>query len=194
MKKKIIVSFSAVAAITAVFTLLLSSRKMVSESDRVPASEEVTAFNYERLEGGLRTLVSGEAATISEDSNTVKKPAARFETADNKIILVDTGPEGTAEISLDSETGRIEQMVLKGGVKITRKDRKSGQTEFTAESERADFEYAKQEIILTGKPVVRQGENEFRGEIIRYLLKDGKIYIDKYASGKIYYEEKKPSP
>ncbi len=197
MSKKIVslVSFFSVGTIILLLTLSLSGRKNVSSSSETSSREEVTDFHYEKMEAGLSTAVWGEAATISQEtsSGTIIEPAARLETADNKIILIHTGPQGTAEINLDSEKGNIKQIILKGRVTITRKDKKSGVIEFTAEAERAEFNYSAQEMILTGNPVIRQGENEFRGEIIRYLLRDGKIFIEKGASGKVYYEEKKPS-
>ena len=193
-RKIVIISGLAAMAILGVITWrLFSLQTPFPESPTGPAAEEITAFNYERLESGVKLVVTGEAATVSpEKDTTVKTPSAQIETREGKIILVDTAPSGTAEITFDSKSGQLKTMVLKGGVKITRKDKKSGQIEFTAESEQADFKYATEEITLTGHPVVHQGENEFQGETIRYLLKDGKIFIEKGASGKVYYEEKKP--
>ena len=194
MNKKVLVVLASLAVVTlAVNLLFLSLRRPTVPQIAGPGSEEITGFNYEKFESGLKLVITGEAATISPDKNTtVKAPAARMETAEGKIILVNTGAAGTAEIVLDPMNGQIRTMTLKGGVTIIRKDKKSGQVEFTAESEQADYRYASQEMTLTGNPVVRQGENEFRGEIIRYLLKDGKIFVDGGASGKIYYEDKKP--
>ena len=195
MNKKVLivlVSLTAVALTADILFLSLRQPAVHSQTAGV-GCEEVTGFNYEKFESGSKLVVTGEAATISPDKNTtVKAPAARIETAEGKIILVNTGAGGTAEIILDPKNGQLRTMVLKGGVIITRKDKKSGQIEFTTESEQANYQYANQEILLTGNPVVHQGENEFRGEIIRYLLKDGKIFVEKSASGKILYEEKKP--
>jgi lipopolysaccharide export system protein LptA len=194
MNKKILVALVSLAAAALLVPLLFFSlRKTADRQTTGPVSEEVTGFSYEKFEPDSKLVVTGEAATVSPDNNTtVKAPAARIETAEGKIILVNTGAGGTAEIILDPKTGQLQTMVLKGNVIITRKDKKSGLVEFTTESRQADYQYAKQEIILTGNPVVHQGENEFRGETIRYLLKDGKILVEKSASGKILYEEKKP--
>ena len=194
MNKKIPVVLVSLAVVTlgagALFLVLRPSA--VSQSPG-PGSEEITGFNYEVFEHGVKLVVTGEAAVISPDQNTtVQTPTARLETAGGKVILVSTGTGGTAEIVLDPKNGQIRTMILKGGVTIIRKDKKSGQVEFTTESEQAIYRYAIQEMTLTGNPVVHQGENEFRGETIRYLLKDGKILVERNASGKIYYEEKKP--
>jgi len=194
MNKKVLVVLASLAVVTLAANLLfLSLRRPTIPQPAGPGSEEITGFNYEKFESGLKLVITGEAATISPDKNTtVKAPAARMETAEGKIILVNTGAAGTAEIVLNPKSGQLQTMVLKGGVTITRKDKKSGQIEFTAESEQAIYRYAAQEMTLIGNPVVRQGENEFRGETIRYLLKDGKILVERNASGKIFYEDKKP--
>ncbi|MFH2069228.1 MAG: LptA/OstA family protein [Candidatus Omnitrophota bacterium] len=192
MNKKFIVTIASLASVTLAANLLfLSLRRSTVSQPAGPGGEEITGFNYEKIESGLKLVITGEAATITPDKNTtVKAPAAQMETAEGKIILVNTGTAGTAEIVLDPKSGQLQTMVLKGGVTITRKDKKSGQIEFTAESEQATYRYATQEMTLIGNPVVHQGENEFRGETIRYLLKDGKILVEKNASGKILYEEK----
>jgi len=194
MNKKVLVVLASLAVVTLAANLLfLSLRRPTVPQPAGPGSEEIKGFNYEKIESGLKLVITGETATISSDKNTtVKAPAAQMETAGGKIILVNTGAVGTAEIVLDPKSGQLQTMVLKGGVTITRKDKKSGQIEFTAESEQAIYRYAAQEMTLIGNPVVHQGENEFRGETIRYLLKDGKILVERNASGKIYYENKKP--
>jgi len=194
MNKKVLVVLASLAIVTLAADLLfLSLRRPTVPQPAGLGSEEVTGFNYEKLESGLKLVITGETATISPDKNTtVKAPAAQMETAEGKIILVNTGTAGTAEIVLDPKSGQLQTMILKGGVTITRKDKKSGQIEFTAESEQAIYRYAAQEMTLIGNPVVHQGENEFRGETIRYLLKDGKILVERNASGKIYNENKKP--
>ena len=195
MNKKVLVVLASLAVVTLAADLLfLSLRRPTVPQPAGPGSEEITGFNYEKFESGLKLTITGEAATISPDNNNtnVKVPTAQMETAEGKIILVNTGAAGTAEIVLDPKNGQLQTMLLKGGVTITRKDKKSGQIEFTAESEQAIYQYAIQEITLIGNPVVHQGENEFRGETIRYLLKDGKILVEKSASGKIFYEDKKP--
>lgn len=194
MNKKILVMLALLAlAALAANRLFISRRPPAVSRPAGPSSEEITGFDYEKIESGLRLVITGEAATVAPDKNTtVKAPAARMETAEGKIILVNTGTAGTAEIVLDPKSGQLQTMVLKGGVTITRKDKKSGRIEFTAESEGAIYRHASQEMTLTGNPVVHQGENEFRGETIRYLLKDGKILVEKSASGKIHYEENRP--
>ena len=194
MNKKVLAVLASLAIVTLAADLLfLSLRRPTVPRPAGPGSEEITGFNYEKFESGLKLVITGETATISPDKNTtVKTPAAQMETAEGKIILVNTGTAGTAEIILDPKSGQLQTMILKGGVTITRKDKKSGQVEFTAESEQATYRYAAQEMTLIGNPVVHQGANEFRGETIRYLLKDGKILVERSASGKIFYEDKKP--
>ena len=193
MKKILVVLASSAFAILAVNLLFISLRQPAVLQPAGPDSEEVTGFNYEKIESGLKMVVTGEAATIVPDKNTtVKAPAARMETAGGKIIMVNTGAAGAAEIVLDPKSGQLQTMVLRGGVTIIRKDKQSGQIEFTAKSEGAVYRHAIQEMTLTGNPVVYQGENEFRGETIRYLLKDGKILVEKNASGKINYEDNRP--
>ena len=196
MNKKNLIVLTSLAIVTLTASLLFfSARRPTATQPANMGSEEITGFNYEKIESGLKLVITGEAATISSNKNTtVKAPAAQMETAEGKIILVNTGTTGigTAELVLDPKSGQLQTMVLKGGVTITRKDKQSGQIEFTAESEQAIYRYATQEMLLTGNPVVRQGANEFRGETIRYLLKDGKILVERNASGKIFYEDKKP--
>ena len=190
MNKKILfLPVLFLAGILIVMVVHLGERRTVAEMPR-PSQEELSGFSYQRQEAGLSLVVTGEAAAVSADRDTViAGPATRLETPAGKIILINTGPCGNAELVFDPKTGQLKSMILKDGVTIIRKDKKSDRVEFTAKSAQAVFDYASQEVILTGQPVLYQGSNEFRGDVIRYLLKDGKIFIDKNTSGKIYYEE-----
>jgi len=155
-----------------------------------PSREEVTAFNYERSEPGLSLLVTGEAANVDSGSATeIRSPSVRLETG-GKIIKIQTAAGGTAELNLDPATGRADRIQLRKGVRISRQDSKTEQVEFVAQGEEATYDSGRQEILLTGNPVISQGNNEFRGERIRYLLRENRILIENNASGIIHYEEK----
>lgn len=191
MNKKILfLPVLFLAGILIAMVVHLGERRTVAELPGRPSQEELSDFSYQRQEAGLILVVTGEAAVVSADRDTViASPATRLEIPAGKIILINTAPSGNAELVFDPKTGQLKSMILKDGVTIIRKDKKSDRVEFTAKSAQAVFDYASQEVILTGQPVLYQGSNEFRGDVIRYLLKDGKIFIDKNTSGKIYYEE-----
>lgn len=51
-------------------------------------------------------------------------------------------------------------------------------------SEKAEFEADNQTLTLTGNPIVRQGDNEIKGDVIVYDLKNDRITV-KRVRGKI---------
>jgi lipopolysaccharide export system protein LptA len=63
----------------------------------------------------------------------------------------------------DETTGEVTQIVAEGAVKIVQLDRR-------ATGEKAVFHNAEKKIVLTGRPVVRQGKNVVIGEKITILL------------------------
>ena len=63
----------------------------------------------------------------------------------------------------DEATSEITQIVAEGAVRIVQLDRR-------ATGERAVFHNAEEKIVLTGRPVVRQGKNVVIGEKITILI------------------------
>jgi lipopolysaccharide export system protein LptA len=63
----------------------------------------------------------------------------------------------------DETTSEVTQIVAEGAVRIVQLDRR-------ATGEKAVFHNAKKKIVLTGRPVVRQGKNVVIGEKITILI------------------------
>ncbi|MCC6806538.1 MAG: hypothetical protein IT381_03865 [Deltaproteobacteria bacterium] len=60
-------------------------------------------------------------------------------------------------------------------------------------SEKAEFEADSQTLILSGNPIVRQGGNEFKGDVIVYDLKNDRLSV-KRVRGKIQQNAPLPVP
>ncbi len=90
---------------------------------------------------------------------------------------------------MDNKTNKIKEFIATGGVTIQQLSDEG--TDFTTESEKAIYKEKERELVLSGNPVVYQGENTFQGEVIRYFIDEGRIVIERSAQGKFYYKEEK---
>jgi lipopolysaccharide export system protein LptA len=88
----------------------------------------------------------------------------------DKMILFYAGE--TAQSGTDTEKVRVDKIVASGGVQILR----SGGGE--AKAEEAVFYQADEKIILTGKPVVQQGEDFVEGSKITLFLKENRSIVE----------------
>ena len=77
-----------------------------------------------------------------------------------------------AKESSQKESMKIEKIIAKGGVKITRS---SGGL---ATAEEATYYWAEERVVLTGKPVVQQGDDFVEGTVVTLLLKENRSIVE----------------
>lgn len=75
-------------------------------------------------------------------------------------------------IYYDETTSEVTQIVAEGGVRIVQLDRR-------ATGEKAVFHNAEKKIVLTGRPVVRQGKNVMIGEKITILIDRNWVEVER---------------
>jgi lipopolysaccharide export system protein LptA len=67
---------------------------------------------------------------------------------------------------------KIEKIVAQGDVKITR------QSGGLATAEEATYFWDEERVVLTGKPVVQQGDDFVEGTVVTLLLKENKSLVE----------------
>ena len=75
-------------------------------------------------------------------------------------------------IHYDEATSEVTQIVAEGAVRIVQLDRR-------ATGEKAVFHNAEKTIVLTGRPVVRQGKNVVIGEKITIFIDKDRVTVDR---------------
>ena len=79
-KKVLLLPVLFLAGILIAMVGYLGERRPVQKMSR-PSQEELSGFSYQRREGGLSSVLTGEAAAVSADKDTViANPATRLET------------------------------------------------------------------------------------------------------------------
>jgi len=73
--------------------------------------------------------------------------------------------------SAQKESMKIEKIVAKGDVRITRQ---SG----LATADEATYYWDDERVVLTGKPVVQQGDDFVEGTVVTLLLKENKSLVE----------------
>jgi len=74
--------------------------------------------------------------------------------------------------STQKESMKIEKIVAKGDVKITR------QSGGLATAEEATYYWEEERVVLSGKPVVQQGDDFVEGNVVTLLLKENKSLVE----------------
>ena len=74
--------------------------------------------------------------------------------------------------SSEKDSMKIEKIIAKGGVKITRT---SGGL---ATAEEATYFWDEERVVLTGKPVVQQGDDFVEGSVVTLLLKENRSIVE----------------
>ncbi len=74
--------------------------------------------------------------------------------------------------STQKESMKIEKIVAQGNVKITR------QSGGLATAEEAIYYWDEERVVLTGKPVVQQGDDFVEGTVVTLLLKENKSLVE----------------
>ena len=67
---------------------------------------------------------------------------------------------------------KIDKIVAKGGVRITR------QSGGLATADEATYYWDEERVVLTGKPVVQQGDDFVEGTVVTLLLKENKSLVE----------------
>lgn len=172
--------------LAAVFLLPACERAVPPAADPDPAGDaapQLTGFAYRHESGSGRLRLTGVAAVHAADGETtVARPDAVIETGGGQAVHIRTAADGQAELALGAGGG-LTEIILRRGVELELHNRVTGQVEMTARAEKMHYFQEREEIIMTGDPVVNQGRNEFRGGTIRYLLSANRIFIEDGASG-----------
>jgi lipopolysaccharide export system protein LptA len=77
------------------------------------------------------------------------------------------------------ESLKIEKIVAKGDVKINR------QSGGMATAEEATYHWDEERVVLTGKPVVQQGDDFVEGTVVTLLLKENKSLVEGSGDTKV---------
>jgi lipopolysaccharide export system protein LptA len=85
-----------------------------------------------------------------------------------KVFTAEVGKEAAAGPAMVDKIDRIE---VEGDVTISQKDK-------VATSERAVYYHQEQKIVLSGQPVVVQGQDRIQGRLITLLLAQGKSIVE----------------
>lgn len=120
------------------------------------------------------TLITSDGP-LEMDNN---KKVAVF---DDNVVVTDAQGKVNAdhmEVYFDKEN-EIDRIFCKGHVKIDQTDRHS-------ESDEAVYEAKEQKLILTGDPVIRQGEDEYRAEKITIFTAENRVIFEPSAQLVIY--------
>jgi lipopolysaccharide transport protein LptA len=81
--------------------------------------------------------------------------------------------------STQKESMKIEKIVAKGDVRITR------QSGGLATAEEATYYWDEERVVLTGKPVVQQGDDFVEGTMVTLLLKENKSLVEGSGDTKV---------
>jgi lipopolysaccharide export system protein LptA len=95
----------------------------------------------------------------------------------NKMILFYNEPVGKADT--EKEKLRVDKIVAKGSVQIRRT--LGGE----ASAEEATYYQADEKVVLTGKPVVKQGDDLVEGSKITLFLKENRSIVEGSEENKV---------
>jgi lipopolysaccharide export system protein LptA len=96
-----------------------------------------------------------------------------------KMILFYNKNEQTAKSAAEDEKLRVDKIIAKGDVQI----RQSGGGMATAEE--ATYYQADERVVLTGKPVVKQGDDFVEGLKITLFLKENRSIVEGTEENKV---------
>jgi lipopolysaccharide export system protein LptA len=105
-------------------------------------------------------LFEGHVVVKQDDLTITGKRLKVFSAADPK------GPP-----SQSAMVDKIDRIEVEGDVTISQKDK-------VATAERAVYYHQEQKIVLTGQPIVAQGEDRIQGRLITLLLAQGKSIVE----------------
>jgi lipopolysaccharide export system protein LptA len=91
------------------------------------------------------------------------------------VYYEDKAAEGTSE----KEAFRIDRIVATGEVRINRSD--GG----LATAEQATYYQSEEKVVLTGKPVVKQGEDFVEGSVITLFLREDRSVVEGSGDEKV---------
>ncbi len=182
MKKFILIIFSLL--------FLSCQQKTTTDSRSFSEGEKVEKFSLSHSDKSEEWRVLGKTATISPDrkKTSITNPKLTIGAGKSKVLTLQTAEDGVAEFTVDEQTKRINSLTATKEVVIVQKDEK-GRIVFKSTSEKAVYEGKERVVILTGNPIVQQGKNKFRGEIIRYFVDQGKIVVTGKVRGTTFPEE-----
>lgn len=166
-----------------IFTLILSGLCLLTSlpaQDEKPLPPEAIAKDDEIRNGKVPTIITSEKLRIDTDKKIgiftgnvfVNDPQFTM-TADEMRVFFSQNENG------------IDEVVAKGSVILTQ----IGEDANTAQGEQAVYTVSRGEIVLTGNPVVKQGNNTISGKVIRFFRNQNKMIVDGGTRLLIYDKE-----
>lgn len=163
----------------------------------VPGAAPAQSLKDQLQKGGAGPLViQSKSLEVNDASKTVTFRGEvvavkdEFEMACSEMVVHYENPPGKAQ--KEEVATRISRIEAKGGVRITRSQ--GGE----AAAEEAVYYQQDEKLVLTGNPVVRQGNDSVEGDRIIILLKENKSIVEgageKKAKAVIFQEKGKRKP
>jgi lipopolysaccharide export system protein LptA len=81
-------------------------------------------------------------------------------------------------VRYESETKKLKEIMATGNVRIVQLDRR-------ATSQRATFYQEENKVVLDGDAVVREGDNEIRGERVIFYVNEERSVVEGGKSGRV---------
>lgn len=134
-------------------SLLQSDAPMKIASDRMEVNQKDRTILFE-----------GHVVVQQDDLTITGKKLRVYGVSDQKQSAGSSQTDGAM-------VDRIDRIEVEGDVKISQKDR-------IATSEKAVYYHQEQKIVLSGKPVVAQGEDRIQGRLITLYLEQGRSVVE----------------
>jgi lipopolysaccharide export system protein LptA len=136
-------------------------RKMVSFSGNVEAKREDWTIQCQKL-----TVYYEEKGKEPAQKESMKEEKGK-EPAQKESVKAEKTKD-----PLQNQSMKIDKIIAKGDVRITRAN--GG----LATAEEATYYWDDERVVLTGKPVVQQGDDLVEGSVVTLLLKENKSLVE----------------
>lgn len=84
----------------------------------------------------------------------------------------------TLVINYDPDTKKLKEIIASGNVKVVQLDRR-------ATGQKVTFDQDKNQVVLDGDAVVREGTNVIRGERITFYVEEGRSVVEPVKGGRV---------
>jgi lipopolysaccharide export system protein LptA len=153
---------------------------------QIPASQTLSAdLKFKTGAGGKEEplVIKSNSLEIDNEKKTVtftgKVDARKDDWTMNCNQMVLIYSEDTGKSSVKGEKLLVDKIVAKGAVQIVRAQ--GGE----ATAEEATYYQAEERVVLTGKPVVKQGSDFVEGSKITLFLKDNRSIVEGSEENKV---------
>jgi len=175
-------------ALTIICALLFCNCNKKEEKTERISKIELKKFTLKQFSDNFNLTVIGECAEVKEENIKIKNPSFLINN-ETEYIEIKTGKDGNAEIKIDQNNKAIQYLIFTGDIKITQKDKKSGEIIMEAECGKLTYNDKDKELLMEISPVIKKGENIFSGEKIYYFLEKNTLQIKGNVNVKIIPEK-----